>query len=293
MPCLKIQGANIMNRIPSGMFKGSCIGTKDNEGDESKDEPKEVARDGTKERSDLQRRTVDTKHISTVSSLVTSKTETDLSKKSTKDKDSQRNNFGLYALKFHRNLAARANNVILNFKSDNLKRSKSTKNNAEQPSAPNNELKHEYFEACGHSIESAHYNYNETDEYCKIELNDDHSMNIHMNRSNSFDTNTEQMTFKQRTIAPVRPRRMKSNSPNPNSMVVSETNKMKKPQNSIKSRFVAYENAPKIDEKWSEDDSVLNIWTSSLLSITMCVHCAVGQCFISLVNSLQMRQFNP
>lgn len=257
MPCLKIQGANIMNRLPLGIFKSTCVGANDSDGDGTKDEPKDAPKDEIQDKNDLQRRTVDTKHISTVSSLVNTKSESDGNNKSSKAKESQRNNFGLYALKFHRNLTARANNVILNFKNDNTKRSKPSKADL---SAPNSELKHEYFEACGHSIESTQYNYTATDDYCRIELNDDHNMN----RSSSFDNNSDEMTFSQRTIAPVRPRRMKSISPNPNSIVVvgggsSETNKMKKPPSAMRSRFVAYDNAQKIDEKWTEDDSVLNI----------------------------------
>lgn len=253
IPCLKIQGANIMNRLPNlGVFKGSCMSVNNADGDDSKNaSTDDNSKDEPKEKSDLQRRTVDAKHISTVSSLV-AKPESDDGNKSSKSKESQRNNFGLYALKFHRNLTAKANNVILNFKNDNSKRSKSSKL---EVTAPNIDLKHEYFEACGHSIETAQYNYTATDEYCRIELNDDHNMN----RTNSFDNNSEQMTFSQRTIAPVRPRRMKSISPNPNSMVVTETNRTKKPPSAMRSRFVAYENAHNIDEKWTEDDSVLNI----------------------------------
>lgn len=217
LPNLKVQRLNVMNKLSS--MKGSCIATSSNDGTEQSG----TEHHENHEPEHLERRTIDSKHISTVSSLVATRSDDDDPDKSSKAKESQRNNFGLYALKFHRNLATHANTMFVNFKKDIGKRSKVSSKSADEPpvsespefdAARGNRSKHEYFEPCHR--QRTHRNGNEA--HYDSEFDDCRQTNA-WNNSNRFQRNRcendsdDAINGPPNSRAPVRPRRIKPVAP--------------------------------------------------------------------------------
>lgn len=227
LPNLKVQRLNMLNKLSS--LKGSCIGLngKDDGGDSNQDQ-------SNVQQSDLERRTVNTNHISTVSSLVATKSDAD-DGQSTTAKESQRNNFGLYALKFHRNLATHANTMMMNFKRDSCVRSKGSKTDEttatdaiKRNKTIKHRSKHEQFQPCdrqytNHNIDSIEHYDDEYDEQCSIDVS---------KKTNRFQRNRQQFKMETANIdyepsstrVPIRPKRIKPIAPKANPIVAYETN---------------------------------------------------------------------
>lgn len=261
LPSLKVQRLNVLNKLST--LKGSCIGLN------AKDDADQTNQEQSgMQRSDLERRTVDTKHISTVSSLVATKTDSD-DGQSTNGKESQRNNFGLYALKFHRNLATHANSMLMNFKRDSCVRSKASKsidtspaNSPTQNKTLSNRSKHEYFEPC----DRAHTNYNDANGHYDDEFDEGCSVDI-WNKTNRFQRNRQQFKMESESVvselnttqrAPVRPRRVKPIAPKANSITAHDANIPKNSFNSANHQFMPYESVQSMDN-FRSDQNVMNI----------------------------------
>ena len=135
-PLTNLQQLNILNRLPCNLFRQTQTSTR----------PPPTVSDS----NSLERQTIESNGISTISSLVDK----------SKIANSQRENYGLYALKCSRNATRRAG-IILNL-------------NAGEPTGHIYEIKHEQFEPC-RSTDDSELNQdsiNEPDhEYYKIELN--------------------------------------------------------------------------------------------------------------------------
>lgn len=252
LPSLKVQRLNVLNKLST--IKGSCIGlnSKDDGPEPNNEQP-------VGQRTDLERRTVDTKHISTVSSLLATKSDCD-DGESSKAKDSQRNNFGLYALKFHRNLATHANSMLLNFKRDSCVRSKGSKSSDEPSTATDsptidkaikNRSKHEYFEPC----DRAHANYNDTNGNYDDEFEEGCSVDVWKNTNrfqrNRSKINPENIDHEPTVRAPVRPRRVKPLAP--------KANTAKDGFNPVNHhQYIGYERTQSMDD-FDSDQNVMNI----------------------------------
>lgn len=139
----KNQRQALFDRLTCNFFNGSRkSSTASSSTAKLKKQKGSTNRGGTRRRnairkksSELERRTIDTNHISTISSLIdktdekksksnskkaaekenvsTAKTKT-AKKAVTSKSDSQKDNFGLYALKFNRSAAAKRNGVVMN-----------------------------------------------------------------------------------------------------------------------------------------------------------------------------------
>lgn len=250
LPNLKVQRLNVMNKLSS--MKGSCIAVNSNDGTEQQDTEQPPP-------EHLERRTIDSKHISTVSSLVATKSDDELAK-SSKAKESQCNNFGLYALKFHRNLATHANSMYVNFKKDIGKRSKVTSKSVDETTVHQNEspelysaarsnrTKHEHFEPCHQRTHQNGAKYdNEFDDYGNVNVWNNNSNRFQRNRT--IKHNSENVVNGPNARAPVRPRRIKPIAPKANSV----------PAASVTDRRVnAYERSQSIDS-FDSDQNVMNI----------------------------------
>lgn len=131
-------------------------------------------------KNSLKRQTIDSKHISTISSIID---KSELESKHIRRVETQKSNFGLYALKFNRNEAKRSasfnpSSSIERFQWSNEERQTST-------IAPN-AIKHEYFEPCQMNGQC------ETDR-CYVEATDqDEYYRIEFGQTFEFDlTNTD------------------------------------------------------------------------------------------------------
>lgn len=231
-------------------MKGSCIAINSNDGTESNAEQSAPEH--------LERRTIDSKYISTVSSLVAIKPEDDLGK-SAKAKESQRNNFGLYALKFHRNLATHANSMFMNFKKDIGKRSKtSTKSSVNETTVSEtpefnaadraNQSRHEYFEPCHQ--QASHYNDGDGAQYGS-EFDDCSNVDV-WNNSNRFQRNrfkndSDNVVNGPNARAPVRPRRIKPVAPKANSIAAHDIDAKKRTFPPINQQCLPYESTQSMD----------------------------------------------
>lgn len=263
LPSLKVQRLNVLNKLST--LKGSCIGLN------AKDDGSETNQhdeQSNMQKSDLERRTVDSKHISTVSSLVATTADSD-DGQSPNAKESQRNNFGLYALKFHRNLATHANSMLMNFKRDSCVRSKASKsvetspaNSPTQNKTLANRSKHEYFEPC----DRPHTNYNDANEHYDDEFDEGCSVDI-WNKTNRFQRNRQQFKMESESVvngpnattrAPVRPRRIKPIAPKANSIAAHDANTTKNSFNSANHQFMPYESVQSMDN-FGSDQNVMNI----------------------------------
>lgn len=268
LPNLKVQRLNVMNKLST--LKGSCIGINSNDGEQSGAPAATVAIEASSSEH-LERRTIDSKHISTVSSLVATKSEDDICK-SSKAKESQRNNFGLYALKFQRNLSTHANSMIQSFKKVEIgKRSKSAApktvhetNVSESPefnSARSIRSKHEQFEPCRqqqiqyrHRLKDHHYD-SEFDDTNNIEWND--SNRFQRNRfKNDIDIDVSVPNPPNR--APVRPKRIKPIAPKANSNSGPKANAARNSFQSIDLRYSSFDETS-MDNFESDDHNVMNI----------------------------------
>lgn len=267
LPNLKVQRLNMLNKLST--LKGSCIGLDATP--ETTDQRNEQAHEQS---SDLERRTVDTKHISTVSSLVVNKTEVDEFGKKT-GKESQRNNFGLYALKFHRNVANHANNMLMNFKKDNNgnhKRTKSIKASGsvdidESPKfkqVTSNRSKHEYFEPCHqpnctadqrNQYESEHEDGGSVDIWNNSKRFQRNRFILHSDDTPAGATVTMMASNRPSTRMPVRPRRIKPIAPKANTNSAHDANATK---NTYNANHQYYENTQSIDN-FGSDQNVMNI----------------------------------
>lgn len=257
-------------------MKGSCIGINSGDGDtvQSGAPAAITAEASSSER--LERRTIDSKHISTVSSLVATKSEDNICK-SLKAKESQRNNFGLYALKFHRNLSTHANSMIQSFKKVDIgKRSKSAASKtvhetdvSESPefnSARSIRSKHEHFEPCRRRQHQIQYHHRTNDHHYDSEFDD--TNNIDWNDSNRFQRNrfkTDQPDIdvsgpNAPNRAPVRPRRIKPIAPKANLNSGPNSNAARNSFQSIDLRYSSFEDSNhSMDNFGSDDHNVMNI----------------------------------
>lgn len=250
LPNLKVQRLNVLNKLST--IKGSCIAINSDDGTEQNTEHKPA------QNEQLERRTIDSKHISTVSSLVATKSEDDVAGKSAKE--SQQNNFGLYALKFHRNLATHANTMFTNFKKDIGKRSKTSGKTTSDEStvsespkfntARANRSKHEYFEPCP---QQTHYNGDDN------EFDDNgSSTNIDVwNNSNRFQRNrfkndTDNIVNGPNARAPVRPRRIKPAAPKAYPIAAHDIEPTRNKQ------YLPYKNTQNTED-FDSDQNVMNI----------------------------------
>lgn len=264
LPNLKVQRLNVLNKLSS--MKGSCIAINSNDATEQ-NAAAAAAEPSSSEH--LERRTIDSKHISTVSSLVATKSEDDVCK-SSKAKESQRNNFGLYALKFHRNLSTHANSMIQSFKKDIGKRSKSSAktvnetNISESPefnAARANRSKHEQFEPCHQQI---HYHRADEHHY-DSEFDDTYTVNV-FDDSNRFQRNNRSKHESESDVngpnarAPVRPRRIKPTAPKANSRAGHNLEATKTTFQSIDLPYSSYDDTThSVDNFGSDDHNVMNI----------------------------------
>lgn len=246
LPSLKVQRLNVLNKLST--IKGSCIGlnSKDDGPEPNNEQPVE-------QRNELERRTVDSKHISTVSSLVADDRE------STNGKESQRNNFGLYALKFQRNVTTHANTMLMMIKRDNCKNAKASK--SDEPSATDapkrsktvkHRSKHEQFEPC----DRGHANYNDANEHYDDEFDEGCSVDVWTNRNQRFNNNMEHTIAGPNARAPIRPRRLKPIAPKANSIAAHDMNKT--PKNDFNHQYMAYESIQSM-ERFDSDQNVMNI----------------------------------
>lgn len=251
LPNLKVQRLNVLNKLST--MKGSCIAINSNGATEQNTEPSASEH--------LERRTIDSKHISTVSSLVATKSEDDIGISSSKAKESQRNNFGLYALKFHRNLTTHANSMFMNFKKDIGKRSKSSTKTVDESTvcespefntARSNRSKHEYFEPCHQQI-----HYNRTGEQYDSEFDDGGSnidvwKNSNRFQRNRFRSDLDNDVSEPNVRAPVRPRRIKPVAPKAN------LNAGHNVDQTINQQYSPYEGTHHMDN-FGSDQNVMNI----------------------------------
>lgn len=268
LQCLKSQRLNVMNKFSSSMSKASsCIGLDSKDRKEGEDEPEQ--------KSELERRTVDAKRISTVSSLVATKSESEDGNKSSKGKESQRNNFGLYALKFQRNLTNHANNMIMSFRNDNCVRSKVTKletmhADTESPKLEpmSSRLKHEYFEPCERADEFTLSNYErepkEGDSYEVWNKPDQNAnranrtwrMSSGVKCNKPENDNSEDTVDEPSIRAPARPKRIKPLAPKINSIIAHDV--ANRPNHPIKHQYMDYESTQSMDN-FDSDPNVLMI----------------------------------
>lgn len=272
LPNLKVQRLNVLNKLST--MKGSCIGINSSDGGTEQNAAAAAAAESSSSEH-LERRTIDSKHISTVSSLVATKSEDDICK-SSKAKESQRNNFGLYALKFHRNLSTHANSMIQSFKKVDIgKRSKSTAsktvretNISESPefnSARAHRSKHEQFEPCRQ--QQIQYHHRADDHHYDGEFDD--TNNIDWNDSNRFQRNRfkndpDNDVNAQANRAPVRPRRIKPIAPKANSKFGSNANATRNSFQSIDLRYSSFDDTThSMDNFGSDDHNVMNIWNTN------------------------------
>lgn len=167
----------------------------------------------------LERRTVDSTHISTISSLV-DRTRCD---SNIQMHESQKENFGLYALKYNRSSASRRGSVlkILTPNGGSPRRKLSTNSSA---AAYN--FKHEHFQPCRSAYDdndSDASNDNAANEFCRIELSEGECLNgLKNSAARKNDKNCKNMKIQQSESesngndlaapvpAPVPPRRVKS-----------------------------------------------------------------------------------
>lgn len=253
LPNLKVQRLNVLNKLST--IKGLCISSSSDGTEHSVEQP------APEHRCELERRTIDTKHISTVSSLVATNRDDDTGKSSI-SKESQRNNFGLYALKFHRNLATHANK-FMNFKKDLDKRSKSSNNKTvaestvcESPefnASRANRSKHEYFKPC---YEQTHY----TGTGARYDREFDDGSNIEVwNHSNRFQRNrlkndSQNISNEPIVRAPIRPRRIKPVAPKAKSIAGHDIDVKK----NTHQQYLPYESTQPMDD-FDSDQNVMNI----------------------------------
>lgn len=264
LPNLRVQRLNVLNKLSS--MKGSCIAINSNDGAEQSAAAAEAASSS----EHLERRTIDTKHISTVSSLVATKSEDDICN-SSKAKESQRNNFGLYALKFHRNLSTHANSMIQSFKKDIGKRSKSCPktvdetNVSESPefnASRSNRSKHEYFEPCHQQI---HYYHRSREHSYDSDFDDTKNIDIWNNsnrfqRNNRFKNDPDNDLSGPTARAPVRPRRIKPIAPKANLRAGHSVDTTKDKFQTINLQYSSYDDSThSMDNFGSDDQNVMNI----------------------------------
>lgn len=258
LPSLKVQRLNVLNKLST--IKGSCIGL--NAKDDGSDANNEQSNESHE--SELERRTVDTKHISTVSSLMATKPDSD-DAKSSNGKESQRNNFGLYALKFHRNLATHANSMLMNFKRDSCVRSKGSKSDGpsaiDSPplnTAVKNRSKHEQFEPCDRAqVQYHNANENYEDEFeggCTVDVWN----NSNRFQRNQFKNHSEIVEHVPTTRAPVRPKRVKPLAPKANSIAAHHANMVNDDFNPMNNRYMTHERSQSFDS-FDSDQNVMNI----------------------------------
>lgn len=205
----------------------------------------------------LERRTIESIHISTISSLVD---KTKVSNNSPNLCDSQRDNYGLYALKYNRSVKAKRGGVIMNLTSTEdsphheASASPLTTTNVmtipKTPALPY-EYKHEHFQPCQSSVDieidkkpSTHIT--DSNEYYKIEFSEESGLKeLKHVVDKSNDKNCENNKMKQTTFAtplkhgkltPVPPRRVK-NIPQKASPKTIERNTMQPKQNHRKNKL--------------------------------------------------------
>lgn len=125
---------NIFNRIIRRLFQETC--NSNTTDDKINNAASNV------DKNALERQTIDSKQISTISSIVD---KTEYESKQKRKIYNQKRNYGLYALKFNRNEAKRSTCIDSQFAPE-----RKWLNDKRCISAPiaSHELKHEYFESC-------------------------------------------------------------------------------------------------------------------------------------------------